>query len=259
VDRYIEILNSVLETATFSSLASVEDDVLIVSNPFLSAANFSTLLAIPGDLYIANNMQLQSASFMRVTRIDGSLSLIKNNLLTSVVLSALTAILGQLMLSNNPQLLPLVTKLSCQSCALNTAACSGFTDALSCSVILGDRFIIESSVTSLTNPALTRAVGWLDIQGNNDLTRIDFASLSYVGGYLNIANLRALTLASLPLLSQVQSYINFCQNNNAFLIPSPASGTAAWPGLTSVIYKGQPNCFLQHGSNSCGFSRVTCP
>ncbi len=103
VDQDIEIISSELDTATFFSLTSVGDDIVIESNPFFSAANFSALLSISGDLYIANNIQLLSANFMRVTRIDGSLSLIHNNVLTSVVLNALTAIGGQLFLQRQVQ------------------------------------------------------------------------------------------------------------------------------------------------------------
>ncbi len=253
---------------------------MIDSNPFFSAANFSALLAIPGDLYIANNLQFLSANFMRVTRIDGSLSLINNNVFTSVVLSSLTMIVGQLVFNNNPRFPQLVTpKLGCQPCT--TPACwTMYMDALICPVIVGDRAIRESSATNLTNPVLTRAEGYLnmesnvmlirvefasltfvggplEIQRNNMLTRVDFTSLTYVGGYLYVAGSPALTFASLPRLSRVQSWIAFCQNAPSFVIPNPASGTAAPPGLTSVTYKGQLACSLQNGSGVC--AAVTCP
>jgi hypothetical protein len=68
----------------------------------------------------------------------------------------------------------------------------------------------------------------------------------------------ALTFASLPRLSQVQLGLSFCENNNVFRIPSAASGTAAAPGLTSVLYKGQAACYLQQGSGLCN-NIVTCP
>jgi hypothetical protein len=130
-------------------------------------------------------------------------------------------------------------------------------DALNCSVVVGDRYIYQSSATSLVNPMLTRAGGYLDIQQNNMLTRVDFASLSFVGGYLLIRFNAALMFASLPRLSQVQDQIYFCQNAPSFVIPNPASGTAAPPGLTSVSSKGQAVCNLQQGSAAC--ATVICP
>jgi hypothetical protein len=274
VDQDIEIINSELETAVFSSLKSVGDDIVIESNPLFSAAYFPELLSIPGDLYIANNFQFLSANFMRVTHIDGSLSLINNNLLTSVVLNALAAIVGQLVYSNNPQmtgvLAPMLVSYSgrayasaviggqCESCQ-SSLCYTMFIDTLSCSVIVGGRVIAGSSATSLVNPVLTRAEGFLDIFGNNMLTRIDFPYMSSVRDYLNIRSNSALTLASLPRLSQVPYSINICANAPSFVIPNPASGTAAPPGLTSVVYKGSTTsfCYFQNGSTACAQS--TCP
>jgi hypothetical protein len=138
-------------------------------------------------------------------------------------------------------------------------ACDGYMDALICPVIIGHRTIIRSSAISLDNHVLTRAEGFLDINNNNILTRINFSSLSYVGGFLQVAVNPALTFASLPFLSQVQSNINFCQNNSVFRIPNPDSGTAAAPGLTSVLAKGTHNCFYQNGSETCTNAFVTCP
>jgi hypothetical protein len=132
-----------------------------------------------------------------------------------------------------------------------------YMDARICSVIVGNRYIFSSSATSLVNPALTRAVGFLNINSNSLLTRVDFASLSYVGGYLYIYENPALTFASLPRLSRVQSRIYFCLNAPSFRIPNVASGTAAPPGLTSVMYTGQAECYLQQGSGAC--ATVTCP
>jgi hypothetical protein len=268
VDQDVQILNSELETATFTSLTSVGNDIVMDSNSFLSAANFSALIAIPGDLYIANNLQLLSANFMRVTRIDGSVSLINNKMLTSVVLSALTTIGGQLVYSNNPQLTGVLTPMlmsyagrAYASTVIGGLCASGddstFTDALSCSIIVGNRIIRESFAAFLVNPVLTRAEGVLNIQQNNMLIRVDFASLTYVGGYLYIRDNSALTFATLPRLSQVQGQIYFCQNAPSFRIPNAASGTAAPPGLTSVGFKGTVNCFFQQGSGGC--SLVTCP
>ncbi len=161
MDQAIEILRSEIATAMFSSLTSVGDDIVIDSNSFFTAADFSALRAITGDLYVANNLQFLSANFMRVTRIDGSLSLINNKVLTSVVLSSLTTILGDLFYDYNPQLgllFPVsgnvqytVLSNNCASCTSSTS-CSGFKDALSCSVILGDRYISSSSAISLVNP-----------------------------------------------------------------------------------------------------------
>ncbi len=269
MDQDIEILNCELETAMFANLTSVGDDVIIESNPFLFATSFSALLAIPGDLYIANNQQFLSANFMRVTRIDGSLSLINNKVLTSVVLSALTTIGGGLFYDYNPQLARLFpmpsnvryTVLS-SNCASSSECSSGrcwtmSTDVLSCSVIAGGRSIEGSSASSLVNPVLTRAEGWLYIQDNKVLNRIDFAALTYVGGLLAIQFNPALTFASLPRVSQVQEQIYFCQNAPNFRIPNAASGTAAPPGLTSVLFKDQAECNLQQGSASC--ATVTCP
>jgi hypothetical protein len=146
-------------------------------------------------------------------------------------------------------------------CATAISCVSGFgytfADMLSCMVVVGDRGIFQSSATNLTNPVLTRAEGYLDINTNNMLTRIDFASLSYVGGFLQIAGNSALTFASLPRLSQVQQQIYICQNAPSFVIPNFASGTAAPPGLTSVRFKGQFMCFLQQVSETCNL--VNCP
>jgi hypothetical protein len=259
VDQDIEILNCELETATFASLTSVGDDIVIDSNPILSTANFSALLAIPGDLYIANNLQFLSANFMRVTRIDGSLSLINNKVLTSVVLNALTAIVGQLAYSAShritaPDLLT-INGLGFREC--NATSRYAFSDVLHCSRILGDRFIYQSSAVSLVNPVLTRAEGYLRIQENSIFTRVEFTSLTYVGGDLTIYYNPALTFASLPRLSQVQREITFCQNAPSFFIPNAASGTAV-PGLTSVMHKGQAFCNLQNGSGACNVA-ATCP
>jgi hypothetical protein len=242
--------------------------IVIDSNPFLINSNQSSLLLVTANIYIANNMQLLSADFMRVTHIDGSLSLINNSVLTSVVLSALTTIVGQLVYSNNPQMTGVLTPMlvsfdgliigQCAKCTLNTPACGGFTDAMSCSVILENRYISGSSATSLVNPVLTRAEGFLSINNNNMLTRIDFATLSYVGGNLQIYNIPTLTFASLSRLSQVLGQITICQNAPSFIIPNPASGTAAPPGLTSVLYKGNASsCYFQQGSGGCAL--VTCP
>jgi hypothetical protein len=104
---------------------------------------------------------------------------------------------------------------------------------------------------------LTRAEGTLEIFDNNMLTRVDFADLTYVGGFLQMRDNPALTFASLPRLSQVQAQIWFCHNAPSFVIPNPASGTAAPPGLTSVSHKGQASCRLQQGSGAC--ATVTCP
>jgi hypothetical protein len=151
---------------------------------------------------------------------------------------------------------------------------------LTCSVIVDDRDIYYSPATSLITPILTRAEARLDISyndfltrvdfaslgfvgshlrvnGNAMLTRVDFASLSYVGGYLTIFQNSALTFASLPRLSQVQDVIYFCSNAPTFVIPNPDSGTAA-PGLTSVQHKGTSSCFFQNGSETCD-NLVTCP
>jgi hypothetical protein len=145
-------------------------------------------------------------------------------------------------------------------------------DVLNCPVIEGDRSIFGSSATSLVNPALTRAEGYLSIQANNALTRVnfpslthiggglqildngvlthvDFASLSSVGGSLQILFNNALTFASFPLRTEVQSNIAFCQNNAAFLYPR---------GLTSTQYKEQEYCVLQNGAGPCG-TFVECP
>ncbi len=154
-----------------------------------------------------------------------------------------------------------------------------YVDALICPVIVGDRRIQSSLATSLFNPVLTRAegylyirsnnvlarvdfaslsyVGSLHIQTNNVLTRVEFASLTYIGDYLDITDNNALTFASLPRLSQVQREIGFCLNAPLFVIPNPASGTAAPPGLTSVQLKGQVACRLQPSSLGCSFR--TCP
>ena len=271
VDQDVRILNSRLQTATFLNLTFVGNDVSIHDNPLFSAAYFPELLSISGDLYIANNLQLLSANFMRVTRIDGSLSLINNNMLSSVVLSALTTIVGQLVYSGNPQLPLLVTpSLRCRSCLSPTCE-TIFTDILSCSVIVGNRDIIESAATSLVNPVLTRAVGDLTLIRNAELTRVDFASLSHIVGTLDLffhnkltrvdlpsltfvgVNLKAdsnrlLALFSVPQLTQVQQRIQFCANANTFVIP---------PGLTSVTLKGLGLCNLQQGSGFCEF--VACP
>ncbi len=155
-------------------------------------------------------------------------------------------------------------------------------DALICPVIVGNRRITESSsATSLTNPVLTRAEGYFNIQrngmltsinfaslthvggflqitGNSMLTRFDFASLSYIGSYLYIANNPALTFANLPSLSQVQANILFCRSAPSFIIPNPVSGTVAPPGLTSVLWKGQLRCRLQNGTGACN-GADTCP
>jgi hypothetical protein len=197
---------------------------------------------------------------MRVTRIDGSLSLINNKVLTSVVLSALTTIVGQLGYSMNPQFwritAPALSSFDgrmigqCASCTSGSCL-SMFTDALSCSLIVGDRYITGSSATSLINPVLTRSVGSLNIYINSVLTRVEFASLSYFGGFLSINDNHALTLVSLPRLSQVQREIHFCQNGPTFLIPSPAFGTAAPPGLTSMEFTATRNCYFQQGSGAC--------
>ncbi len=133
-----------------------------------------------------------------------------------------------------------------------------YMDALSCSVVVGDRAIRFSTATSLTNAVMTRAEVSLWISDNDMLTRIDFASLTYVGGYLEIAANPTLTLVSLPRLSQVQREIRFCLNAPSFVIPNVASGTAAPPGLTSVQYKGQAECYLQQGSGAC-YGGETCP
>jgi hypothetical protein len=130
-------------------------------------------------------------------------------------------------------------------------------DALSCSIIVGDRVIRASTATNLTNPVLTRAEGYLVVYTNNMLTRVDFASLSYVGGALDINSNPTLTFGSLPRLSQVRGTFGICQNAPSFVIPNPASGTAAPPGLTSVTRKGQPNCYFQNGSATCAIG--TCP
>ncbi len=131
------------------------------------------------------------------------------------------------------------------------------TDATNCFSV-GSLYIISTTATSLVNPVLTRAEGYLWISDNDMLTRVDFASLSYVGGELRILYNSALTFASLPRLSQVQREIIFCRNAPTFVIPNPDSGTAAPPGLTSVQHKGTANCFLQNGSASC-ITAVTCP
>jgi hypothetical protein len=259
VDQDIEIRNNELETATFTSLVSIGDDVVIDSNPFLSAANLSALLSITGDLYIANNLQFLSANFMRVTRIDGSLSLINNNVLTSVVLSALTAIVGQLLYSGSHRItapgLLTINGLGFGQCVGFVG--SDFSDVLHCSRISGGREISSSTAISLVNPVQTRADGFLYIRSNNILNRIDFASLSFVGDALDITKNPALTLVSLPRLSQVQGVIYLCQNAPSFVLPNVASGTAAPPGLTSVSSKGFANCCLQQGSTA--FVLVTCP
>jgi hypothetical protein len=154
-----------------------------------------------------------------------------------------------------------------------------YLDALICPVIVGNRRIVQSSATSLVNPVLTRAEGFLRIQDNSMLTRVDFPSLSIVRGYLSISSQilarvdlaaltyigadfyihgnPSLTFASLPRLSQVQGAMAFCQNAPSFVIPNAASGTAAAPGLTSVGFKGTGNCQLQNGSGACVL--VTCP
>ena len=133
-----------------------------------------------------------------------------------------------------------------------------YMDTLICSIIVGDRFISMSSATSLVNPVLTRAEGLLDIQSNNVLTRIDFASMSYVREYLYVGSNPALTFASMPRLSQVQGHIRICKNAPSFVIPNVASGTAAPPGLMSVQFKGQASCIISNGSTSPCPS-VTCP
>jgi hypothetical protein len=132
-----------------------------------------------------------------------------------------------------------------------------YMDALICPVIVGNRIIQASTATNLANPVLTRAEGYLRIRNNNRLTRIDFASLSYIGNYLIIQGNPTLTFATLPRLSQVQNEIFFCENAPSFIIPNAASGTAAPPGLTSVQLKGQFLCQLRDGSAIC--ITVTCP
>ncbi len=132
-----------------------------------------------------------------------------------------------------------------------------YLDVLICPVIVANRDILDSAATDLTNPVLTRADGYLTIESNYVLTRFDFASLSYVGEYLGILRNTALTFASLPRLSQVQGAIYMCDNAPSFVIPNHASGTAAPPGLTSVLYKGTDNCFFQEGSVTC--HDVACP
>ncbi len=169
----------------------------------------------------------------------------------------------------------------CPGCLEYYESCNN-NELLVCPVILGDRVIYNSPVTSLANPVLTRAEGDLNIRENimlmsvdfaslsfvggvlrfrenSILTQVDFASLSYVGGKLEIYSNPALTFASLHRLSHVQAQIYFCENEPSFVIPNAASGTAAPPGLTSVLYKGSTStfCLFQNSSDSCAF--VTCP
>jgi hypothetical protein len=77
------------------------------------------------------------------------------------------------------------------------------------------------------------------------LTRIDFASLNYVGGTFKIKLNPALTFASVPSLSQVGDEFEFCENNPAFLYPQ---------GLRSISYGDgfSYRCVLKNGAGSCG-------
>jgi hypothetical protein len=174
---------------------------------------------------------------------------------------------------------------SCPACAnsYDDRVPCNHEELLICPAIAGDRHMYDSSITSLVNSALTRAEGDLSIFNNDMLSRIDFPSLSYVGGYISTSQNAVLTrvdlaslsyigtylvmqinpvlaLASLPRLSHVQRDIVICLNGPSFVLPNPASGTAALPGLTSVQLKGQSRCYLQNGTGNCDApNQVACP
>jgi hypothetical protein len=159
--------------------------------------------------------------------------------------------------------IPRISNRVCGTCisCIDVTCQAIFMDVLLCPVIIGNRFISQSSATSLVNPVLTRAAGFLNINSNTMLTRVDFEALTFIGGFLAMQTNRFLTFAFLPRLSQVEERILFCENAHSFVIPNAASGTAAPPGLTSVQHKGQtccPNCRLQQGSGVCG-AFVICP
>jgi hypothetical protein len=174
----------------------------------------------------------------------------------------------------------------CPSCT-NSTCRTAFTDALICPVIAGDRIIQGSIATSLVNPALTRAEGYLRIQTNsmlarldlpsltyiadylsifnNILTRIDFASLSFIGDSFRIQGNSQLTFYGLPSLTYIGdsfgTYNNpsltvaflplLSQVQNKIEVCQNHASFMVPHGLTSVQLKDQIQCQIQQGSDAC--------
>jgi hypothetical protein len=190
----------------------------------------------------------------------GSLSRVNPDL-TYVDLSALTFVSGYFSLFSN--------------FALRSAQLSALT-------FVGSNFVAwnDYELRGITADVLARVGGDLSIRSNDELTSLNFPALTYVGinFYVQyngrLSNIRfsalrtivsnfdlrynfVLTLASVPNLSAVGSYILICSNSNSFIIPNPAVGTSASPGITSMTLKGQVVCYNRNGSNGCFYD--PCP
>ena len=99
-----------------------------------------------------------------------------------------------------------------------------FTDLQTCSYISGDRLIYVLSATQLSSSLLQFTDGYLDIQSNGTLTRIDFPSLSSVGGTLQISSHTALTSIDLPSLTSVGEHLYINTNTALTRIDFPSLG-----------------------------------
>jgi hypothetical protein len=111
-------------------------------------------------------------------------------------------------------------------------------------------------------PVLSFVIDGLAVFDNPVLSSVQFPSLTFLGTRLAFQFNDALTYVSVPMLSQVLHGIYFCSNAPSFVIPNPAMGTAASPGLNSQAedVKGQRACILQAGNGTCDIDPLDiCP
>jgi hypothetical protein len=167
--------------------------------------------------------------------------------------------------------------------------CMSSTNCLSIDILR----LYASSVTSLVNSVLTRVEKYVYFQYNsftrvdlaslsyvgedisvlsNELPRVDFASLSYVGGFFFVSGNFLLTRVEFASLTYIGGYLRIDRN--------PALTFASFSSLSQVqdiLYFCQNNadflypqgitsvtvsddCILQNGSESCsGAPFVLCP